>query len=123
MTWVAKAVVVVLAALVLVNAQCLAACAVQPCHSTDHKKGSEDQSNSCHQKPGSHSKDKPAGCSHESFSGDAAKKVSNEQGPLLLTAVLVHRELPSFNDSREYAATEPSLLPTVTIASKTVLRI
>ena len=124
MTRVAKAVVVVLAALVLVNAQCLAACAVQPCHSETHSAGTQgDQPSPCHQKPGNESKDKYSGCSHESLTGDAAKKVSSDQSPLLFTAAFVRLDFLSFSDSREHAAIEPLLLPTVTIASTTVLRI
>lgn len=120
----AKAVVVVLAALVLVNAQCLATCAVQPCHSQPHKADPHgDKSNPCHKNSGSQGSDKQSGCTHESLSGDAAKKIITEQSPLLLAGAFVQHDLSTFSDTRVYAASEPLLLPTVTIASKTVLRI
>ena len=124
MTWVAKAVVVVLAALVLVNAQCLATCAVQPCHSEPHKADPHaEKSNPCHKNSGSRGNDKQSGCTHESLTGDAAKKINTEQSPLVLAAASIQHDLVTFSDARVYAANEPLILPSVTIASKTVLRI
>lgn len=124
MTWVAKAVVVVLAALVLVNAQCLATCAAQPCHSQPRKADTHgEKSNPCHKNSGKSENDKQSGCTHESLTGDAAKKINTEQSPLDLAAASVQRNLVIFNDARLYTANEPLILPSVTIASKTVLRI
>ncbi len=124
MAWVTKAVVVMLAALVLVNAQCLATCAVQPCHSQSRKADPHgNKPNPCHKNSGNQGRDKQSGCSHESVTGDAAKKLTSEQGPLVLAAASVDHDLLTFRDTRVYAANQPLLQSAVTIASKTVLRI
>ncbi len=125
MTWVVKGVVVALAALVLFNAQCLATCAVQPCHPSVPTPSSHgDESNHCHQKPGGNdTKDKLPTCSHESVTSDGAKNTPIDQSPLIFAVECLRHDTLSLGGVREHITSELLLLPSVTIVSKTVLRI
>ena len=125
MTWVAKTVVVLVAPLILFNAQCLAACAVQPCHRAAHKPASQgDEASQCHQKPGGNqSKDKPPGCSHESVTSDGAKKANTDPRPIVSVALLINQDTFCVHVTHEPIVHQPRLLHTVPTASKTVLRI
>lgn len=65
--------VLVLAALLVLHAQCLAVCNLQPCHLEERQPASQPP---CHQSKQAPGKDQPSGCSHESLAVAKPEPVS-----------------------------------------------
>jgi hypothetical protein len=125
-----KAIAVSLAVLLLVGAQCFAACVVQPCHSSPgnsasvHRQAAKPaKSSPCHQSPANPDQGQPSDCSHPSLTSDAAKKTAAQQSPLLHAVEFIHYQLPDIGVARLYTPSESLIPSTVTIASSSVLRI
>ena len=116
--------VAVLATLVGIHAQCLAMCAVQPCHTQVRESGPKDgRPAPCHQDPAKQGSSEHAACSHDNLTADAAKKSAAGHDSPAIAVVLAPQEQVAFRDLRQNASARRFIPPQRSAGLSTVLRI
>lgn len=116
--------VAALAMLVGFHAQCLAMCAVQPCHPQARESGSKDSRPApCHQDPASQGSDEQSACSHDNLTADAAKKSAAGHESPAFAIVLISQDRIAFHDLRANPSPRSFVTPLMAMGFSTVLRI
>lgn len=122
-----KAVTVLVAVMLLINAQCLAACALEPCRAAaPHVPAKKASVPPCHQTTGDQQEpqrsDDPS-CSDEAFASESVAKVSLPENLPAATVALLPISLTPDARLLRIAVTDSSPPLTRVLVSSTVLRI